>query len=75
MSTHLDRYRKPSYYFWQLFLDHSKIPVDYELSFYSGDCAGRKYNPTTKQPDLKDTDIKFAINAGLKFITPEELFE
>lgn len=49
--------------------------MDYELSFYSGDCAGRKYNPTTKQPDLKDTDIKFAINAGLRFITPEELFE
>jgi hypothetical protein len=49
--------------------------VDYELSFYSGDCAGRKYNPTTKQPDLKDTDIKFSINAGLRFITPEELFE
>lgn len=31
-------------------------------------------NPTTKNPDLKDSDLKFAMNIGLKFINPEELF-
>jgi hypothetical protein len=31
-------------------------------------------NPTTKSPDLKDSDYKFAINIGIKFYMPEELF-
>ena len=50
------------------------ITIDYESSFYSGDSAGRKINPTTKKADLKDSDYKFALNSGLKFICPEELF-
>jgi bifunctional polynucleotide phosphatase/kinase len=74
VSTHLDKYRKPSIYFWDLFLHRCESPIDYEKSFYCGDCAGRLYNPTTKVPDYKDSDLKFAINAGLKFLTPEELF-
>lgn len=72
VSTHLDRYRKPSVYFWRLF--EQRTPIDYAYSFYCGDCAGRKMNPTTKCPDLKDSDLKFAINIGIKFVTPEELF-
>ena len=78
VSTHLDKYRKPSIYFWKLFEDRlSRISgqkINYDESFYCGDCAGRKFNPTTKVADLKDSDYKFAINAGLKFLTPEDLF-
>ncbi|TNV81884.1 hypothetical protein FGO68_gene987 [Halteria grandinella] len=54
--------------------DRLGLPIDYDNSFYCGDCAGRKMNPTTKTSDLKDSDYKFAINAGVKFITPEQLF-
>ena len=74
VSTHLDRYRKPSVFFWRLFENACPVPIDYENSFYCGDCAGRKLNPTSKGPDLKDSDYKFAINVGIKFVTPEELF-
>jgi hypothetical protein len=31
-------------------------------------------NPTTKVADLKDTDLKFAINVGVRFFTPEQMF-
>lgn len=77
VSTHLDKYRKPSVYFWRKFeerLNFESKEVDYESSFYCGDCAGRKMNPTTKAADLKDSDFKFAMNIGVKFVTPEELF-
>ena len=73
VSTHFDKYRKPSVEFWKLFSE--RYPgLDYENSFYCGDCAGRKVNPTTKKADLKDSDYKFALNIGIKFLTPEELF-
>ena len=78
VSTHLDKYRKPSVYFWRKFEERLKArtgqSIDYESSFYCGDCAGRRMNPTSKSPDLKDSDYKFALNIGIKFFTPEELF-
>jgi len=78
VSTHLDKYRKPSVYFWRKFEERLKartgLEIDYASSFYTGDCAGRKMNPTSKIPDLKDSDYKFAINIGIKFYMPEELF-
>jgi bifunctional polynucleotide phosphatase/kinase len=39
-----------------------------EKSFFVGDAAGRK-------GDHSDTDRKWAINAGLRFHVPEELFK
>lgn len=52
VSTHLDRYRKPSVYFWRVFEKRLEevdgVKIDYEASFYCGDCAGRKVNPTSK---------------------------
>lgn len=39
-------------------------------SFYCGDAAGRKGPPK----DFSDTDLKFAINVKLPFLTPEEYF-
>jgi hypothetical protein len=47
VSTHLDKYRKPSIEFWKLF-SKQYADIDLDESFYSGDCAGRKINPTTK---------------------------
>ena len=47
VSTHLDRYRKPSIEFWKLFVERVG-EIDLQNSFYCGDCAGRKVNPTTK---------------------------
>ena len=44
-----------------------------EESFYCGDAAGRP-KTDTRPKDFSDSDIKFAANAGLKFMTPEELF-
>ena len=77
VATHLDEYRKPGLGFWKAFENsrkHQGEAVDYESSFYVGDCAGRLFNPTRKQPDPTDTDLKFALNIGIKFFTPEEFF-
>ncbi len=45
------------------------IEVDSGESFFVGDAAGRK-----KYRDHQDTDLKWALNAGLGFYTPEEYF-
>lgn len=71
VSTHLDHFRKPSILFWECF---ASTTIDIENSFYCGDSAGRRVNPTTKKADLKDTDYKFALNIGIKFKCPEEVF-
>ena len=42
-------------------------------SFYCGDAAGRP-KTATRPKDFSDSDIKFALNVGLTFKTPEELF-
>jgi len=42
--------------------------MDMEDSFYVGDAAGRA-------ADWADRDIQFAKNVGLKFYTPEEIFD
>lgn len=42
--------------------------LDMEESFFVGDAAGRP-------GDHNDTDRKWAVNAGLKFLVPEQLFK
>ena len=42
-------------------------------SFQCGDAAGRP-KTATRPKDFSDSDIKFAANAGLRFMTPEQLF-
>ncbi|BGP30906.1 DNA kinase/phosphatase Pnk1 [Rhodotorula toruloides] len=65
-----DEYRKPSVGMWEAFVErfNGGLEIDYDASFYVGDAAGRP-------ADHADTDRKFALNAGLRFLTPEECFE
>jgi bifunctional polynucleotide phosphatase/kinase len=60
-----DIYRKPH----TTFYDIIKLDNEYEIKevFYCGDACGRK-------SDHSDTDYKFALNCGITFYTPEELF-
>ncbi|KWU44086.1 PNK3P-domain-containing protein [Rhodotorula sp. JG-1b] len=65
-----DEYRKPAPGMWhavQKLVAAAGNEIDYDSSFYVGDAAGRR-------TDHADTDRKFALNAGLRFMTPEELF-
>ena len=48
------------------------VAVDIDSSFYCGDAAGRK-KPNGKK-DFSCSDRLFAINVGVKFLTPEERF-
>jgi len=62
--------RKPGTRMWD-FMEHNlngDIKVDRKKSIYVGDAAGRP-------KDHSDVDIKFAINLGVKFETPDEFFE
>ena len=62
-STGKNKYRKPIPFIWEEF-----FRKDFDSdSFYCGDAAGRK-------GDFSDTDYKFALNLGLKFYLPENLF-
>jgi bifunctional polynucleotide phosphatase/kinase len=57
-------YRKPNTGLWNLI----KIKVNMIDSFYCGDAMGRKN-------DHSDTDLKFALNLGLTFKSPETVFQ
>lgn len=77
-STNLDHNRKPSSLMWtiyeQMILEEQGLHINYDDSFYCGDSAGRPINPQTKSADFSDSDLKFAINCGLAFKVPEEVF-
>jgi bifunctional polynucleotide phosphatase/kinase len=65
-----DLNRKPIYGMWE-FMEknlNDNLKINYKNSFYVGDACGRP-------KDHSDCDIKFAINCGLNFKTPEEFFE
>lgn len=49
------------------------VEVDLAESFYCGDAAGRPARGTTKK-DFSDSDLKFALNIGIQFKTPEQVF-
>jgi len=45
-----------------------------KMSLFIGDAAGRPAKGPKKKKDFNDTDLKFAINLGLRFQTPEMCF-
>ena len=57
-------YRKPNTGLWNLI----KININMIDSFYCGDAMGRSN-------DHSDTDLKFALNIGLNFKSPESVFK
>eukprot|EP01022_Parablepharisma_sp_SALTPOND_P008886 TRINITY_DN1371_c0_g1_i1.p4 TRINITY_DN1371_c0_g1~~TRINITY_DN1371_c0_g1_i1.p4 ORF type:complete len:449 (+),score=64.45 TRINITY_DN1371_c0_g1_i1:17727-19073(+) len=74
-ATQKDEYRKPDKGMWRYFNEklNGGIKVDLSASYYVGDAAGRPAAPGRKK-DFSDSDLKFALNVGLKFQTPEEFF-
>lgn len=59
-------YRKPRTKLWDEFLQH----IDISKSFYCGDAGGlpkRKIKTFQISKDFSDSDLKFALNLGLKF--------
>ena len=65
MSTADDKYRKPNIGMWE---ECRRFYTKLSSAFYCGDAAGRK-------SDFSDSDLQFANNIGIKFYTPEEIFE
>lgn len=70
IATEDDYYRKPNTGMFDFY--NKYVKVDTNNSFFCGDAAGRVFNSKTK--DFNITDKFFAYNCGLKFYTPEELF-
>lgn len=72
--TQADVYRKPLIGSWRLMASRfngSLVPS--AGSFFCGGAAGR-VPPAVKKKDASATDLKYALNAGVAFHTPEELF-
>lgn len=72
-----DVMRKPRLGAWKelanLLSTKGEEAIDKEASFYCGDAAGRP-KIAGRSKDFAATDYKFALNAGIRFFTPEGLF-
>jgi bifunctional polynucleotide phosphatase/kinase len=72
VASHEDEYRKPGAKMWDCLVDNNGgVKIIKEKSFFCGDAAGRKNG---KIKDFSDSDLKFALNVGIEFKTPENLF-
>ncbi|KAJ3200995.1 hypothetical protein HDU67_001662, partial [Dinochytrium kinnereticum] len=69
-----DVFRKPRVGMWEEVCRMFGGDVDVEGSFYCGDAAGRNVGGLKKKKDHSDTDLKFALNVGVRFLLPEEIF-
>lgn len=69
IATEKNKFRKPCIGMWQELQSRvgEHCSLDLEESFYVGDAAGR-------DRDFADSDLKFSINVGIKFWTPEQFF-
>ena len=68
-----DVYRKPNIGMFQVVEEvyrSNGFQIDLGKSVFVGDAAGRMA-AQGKRKDHSDTDLKFALNVGLKFLTPE----
>jgi bifunctional polynucleotide phosphatase/kinase len=72
IATSDDEYRKPGIKMWDVLeRNNDGIKIDKSKSFFCGDAAGRKNG---KIKDFSDSDLKFALNVGIEFKTPENHF-
>ena len=62
-----DGYRKPLIKSLEIFANNGIIIENYSSKYFIGDACGRPL-------DHADTDLKFALNAKLRFRTPEKFF-
>lgn len=67
LAVNDDHMRKPRIGAWEYLEYLIATPINMSESFYCGDAAGRAN-------DFAATDYKFALNLGITFKTPEELF-
>lgn len=85
IATKEDNFRKPSTAMWDTIFPKFGISeqpgsasssiIDIANSFYCGDAAGRHIvTMAGRKKDFSCSDRKFAINLGIQFFTPEELF-
>lgn len=75
VAPNSDFYRKPATgMYWLLATKFNNgIPINTSESMYVGDAAGRPKSKTHVK-DHSATDLAFAINCGLQFEVPEDLF-